>query len=152
MNPITLFVFLLDNRRYALPLGSVERVVPAVDMTPLPAPTDGVAGVIDVQGRAVPVLAMRRLLHLPEKELDVNDRFIIARTRERAVVLVADEVMGIAEVSEQEMTVAGSLFPETNMFKGVARLNGGMVLLLELDKLLPNAPAPEMNSTEKRYA
>ena len=51
-----LVVFRLDERRYALPLAVVERVVRAVDVTPLPKAPPMVLGVIDVHGRVLPVL------------------------------------------------------------------------------------------------
>lgn len=62
-----LVVFRLDERRYALPLSVVERVIRAVEVTPLPKAPPIVLGAIDVQGRVVPVLNVRRRFLMPDR-------------------------------------------------------------------------------------
>ena len=63
-----LVVFALDDQRYALHLSAVDRVVPMVRVTPLPKAPDIVIGVVNVQGRVIPVINMRRRFRLPERE------------------------------------------------------------------------------------
>ena len=75
-----LVVFTLDDQRYGLPLSAVERVVPMVDITPLPKAPDIVLGVVDVQGRVIPVVNLRRRLRLPERDIALTDQLVIART------------------------------------------------------------------------
>jgi purine-binding chemotaxis protein CheW len=69
-----LILFSLDERRFALPLRSVERVVRAVDITPLPDAPQMVLGVIDVQGEIVSVINLRRRCRMPERELQLTDQ------------------------------------------------------------------------------
>src|SRR3981081_3669364 len=98
-----LVVFRLDARRYALPLSAVERIVPAVEVTPLPKAPAIVLGVIDVEGRVLPMLNIRRRFGLPDKEIAPTGQFLIARTAQRAVVLVIDEAQGVIERSAIEI-------------------------------------------------
>ena len=86
-----LVVFLLNEQRYALYLPVVERVVSAVEVTPLPKAPDIVLGVINMQGKVIPVVNIRRRFGLPERQIDLSDQFIIANTTKRPVVLVASE-------------------------------------------------------------
>ena len=51
--------FSLDAQRYALPLASVERVIRVVEITPLSKALDIVLGVVNVQGRVIPVINLR---------------------------------------------------------------------------------------------
>src|SRR5690242_12083986 len=100
---IQLVVFRLEAQRYALPLGVVERITRAVEVTPLPEAPDVVLGVIDVGGTVLPVLNIRRRFGLPEREIGLSDQFIISRTTERRVVLVVDDVQGVVERRSEEL-------------------------------------------------
>ena len=71
--------FRLDQRRYALLLAVVDKVVRAVAITALPDAPAGVHGVIAVQGRVVPVINMRQRLDLPAADLRLQDQLIIAQ-------------------------------------------------------------------------
>lgn len=133
-----LFTFVLNGRRYGLPLSCVVRVLPSVEVAPLPKASDIVMGVIDVQGKILPVLDMRKRFHLHEKEISLNDKFVIAQAGGRTVALLAEDVAGIADVGEQDMTETEAIFPGVDYVKGVARLKDGMVLLLEMDRIISN--------------
>ena len=52
-------VFTLDEQRYALRLSAVERIVRAVEVIPLPETPKIVIGMINVQGRVMPVVNIR---------------------------------------------------------------------------------------------
>ena len=89
-----LVTFTLDHQRYAVNLSAVERIVPAAEVTPLPRAPGTVLGVIDVQGQILPVFDIRSRFGLPERDMDLNDKLIIANTPRRTVVLVVDSVTG----------------------------------------------------------
>ena len=54
-----LVVFALDDQRYALAFAVVEKVIRAVEITPLPQAPEIVSGAINVQGKIVPVVEGR---------------------------------------------------------------------------------------------
>ncbi len=130
-------VFSLDEPRYALPLSAVERVVRAVEITPLPNAPEVVQGMINVQGRIVPVVNIRELLHLPAREIYCGDHFIIARTQLRTVALVADYVAEIRECTGSEMVSAGETLPFVEYIKGVAKTEDNLILIYDLDLFVP---------------
>ncbi len=55
-----LVVFAFDEQRYALHLSAVERIVRMVEITPLPKAPEIVLGVVNVQGRIVPIVNIRK--------------------------------------------------------------------------------------------
>jgi purine-binding chemotaxis protein CheW len=58
--------FLLNDVRYAMDVSIVETVVDQTTTTAIPSPLDYVEGVIDLRGRIVPVISLRRKFHLAE--------------------------------------------------------------------------------------
>lgn len=131
-----ILVFTLDEPRYALNLAAVERVVRAVEITPLPKAPEIVLGVINVQGQIVPVVDVRKRLHLPAREMHLDDQFIIARTSRRLVALVVDSVVGIRALADQEMVSAQQALPCAEYIHGVAKLADNLVLICDLDQFL----------------
>lgn len=131
-----LVVFTLDEQRYALPLTAVERVVRVVEITLLPKAPEIVHGVINVQGRIIPVVNIRRRFRLPERELRLSDHCLIAHTTKRMVALVVDEVSGVLEPVDQAMTAAEQILPDLIYVAGVVKLADGMVLIHDLDSFL----------------
>jgi len=132
----SIVIFALDEPRYALYLSAVERIVRAVEITPLPKAPDIVLGVINAQGRILPVLDIRKRFRLSARVMQMDDRFIIARTARRSVTLAVDSVVGAHELTGQEMVSAKLAFPFAEYLKGVAKLEDNLVLIHDLDQFL----------------
>ncbi len=98
-----LVVFTLEEQRYALYLPVIERVVSAVEVTPLPKAPDIALGVINIQGKVIPVVNIRRRFGLAERQIDLSDQFIIANTSTSTVVLVAYTFSGVIEFAEGKL-------------------------------------------------
>lgn len=133
---IQLLLYHLEDRQYALPLAVVERVVHAVEVTSLPNVPKDVLGVIDVRGEILPVISMRERLNLPEREIDAEDRFIIARTSRRPLVLWVDDVSGVAEWPREKIVTGGQILPGLDHVRGLVELDGDMVLVEDLEAFL----------------
>lgn len=131
-----LVVFSLGEQRYALPVASVERVIRAVEITPLPKAPAIVSGVINIQGRIVPVVDVRRRFRLPEHDVRPGDQIIVARTAARPVALAVDAASGVIECPAERFVAAAAIVPGTEYVKGVVKLEDGMILIHDLDKFL----------------
>ena len=129
-------VFRLDAQGYALYLSVVEKVVRAAEITPLPKAPEIVLGVVNWQGRVVPVVNMRARFGLTAREIDLADRFIFARTRKRVVALIADSVDGVISRSREDIISPEHIVPGTEYIDGVAKIEDGLLLIHDLDKFL----------------
>lgn len=131
-----LLVFRLDEQRYALSLSAVERVVNAVEVTPMPGAPAIVLGVISVEGTILPVLNLRQRFGLPEREIGLEDHFLITKSGSRLVVFVVDEVQGVLERGDSSVTDAGQVAPDLKHFTGVVEADDGIVLIHDVEKFL----------------
>ncbi len=129
-----LVVFTLDDHKYALYLPVVERVVSAAEVTPLLKAPDIVLGVINIQGKVIPVANIRKRFGLPEREIGLSDQFIIANTSKRTVVLVVDTVSGIIEPAGEKLISSENITPGLEHVDGVIKLEDGLILIHDLDK------------------
>jgi len=107
-----------------------------VEISPLPKAPEIVLGVINVQGRIVPVFNVRKRFRLPERETSLSDQLIVAQTSRRTVAMLVDAVSGVVAYPEQQVITADRVLPGLEYLEGVAKLDGGMILIHDLDKFL----------------
>lgn len=138
--------FTIDGLRMALPLDKVERVVPAVEVTPLPSAPGAVLGVINLRGLVIPVFDLRRRFNLPEKEVLPENKMIISHASRRTVAIVADEVAGVIEAGPQEFAESREVLPEIAHVKGVLKTGKGMMIIQDIDRFLSIEEAGELAS------
>lgn len=137
MDGIRGFVVLhLDELRIALPLAAVERVIRATYVVCLPQALDIVLGVVNVQGRIIPIVNTRKRFRLPDREIVLTDQFVIARTQRRPVALMVDAVSGVLAYPEQDIVAADAILPGMEYVEGVARIKDGLILIHNLDTFL----------------
>ncbi len=84
-----------------------------------------VLGVIDWRGTILPVLSMRRRLHLPETPICLDDRLIIARSSRRRLALLVEEIVRVASLSEQDMAAAQGIREGIDSITGAVKMDGG---------------------------
>ena len=131
-----LVVFTLDDQRYALHLSAVERIVRVVEVTPLPKAPDIVLGIVNIQGRIIPVVNIRKRFHLPEREINLSDQLIIANTSKRPVALLTEAVNEVIEQSAERVATSEEILSGIKYVEGVVKLEDGMILIHDLDKCL----------------
>jgi purine-binding chemotaxis protein CheW len=131
-----LVVFSLDDQRYGLPLPAADRVLPMVAVSRLPGCPDVVLGAINLHGKVIPVLDVRRRLGLPAGEYGPAARLLVARTLRRTVALPVDAVSGVAEVAVEDVVPPDAVIPGIGHVAGIAALADGLLLIHDLDTFL----------------
>lgn len=142
-------MFTVDEQRYALRLASVERVARLVEITPLPGAPEIVPGMINVRGRLIPVVSMRRRFRLPEDGPEANAVLIIASTAKRSVALMVDAAIGIVTCPEADLIGAEQILPGIAHIQGVVKLPDGLLLIHDLDTLLSLAEERHLDEAIK---
>lgn len=132
-------VFHIGPDRYGLPLASIVRVLPLLQLKQLPLTPDYVAGLMDLHGAHVPVIDLSRLAGLAPTASQFDTRIVVADYllqdgSRRALGLLASRVRGIEELDEGKLADSGVL---TAPFLGqVASGADGTLQLMELQQLL----------------
>ena len=134
-----LVTFRLDWQTYALPIESVEQVIEMVTVTPIPQVNHLVQGVINVRGKAVPVVNLRRYFGLPEADPHLDPHIILAQTGMWRVGLVVDQVLNVISLPANEVVRPSEVLPEglgsAPFLRGLVQSQDGMVLVLDPDHL-----------------
>jgi len=129
------FTFVIDNHHFAISLNDVWRVIRAQEVKPVPEPPPFITGLIDYYGEIIPVINLRKRLGFPGKEIAVSDRFILVRSKNIHVALVADEVSGHVKPDKNEIIESVDINSGLK-FVRILKQEQELVLIYDLDELL----------------
>jgi chemotaxis signal transduction protein len=80
----------LGERRYGLPLASVERVLPMAYILALPDSGDGLLGMLNLHGQVLPVIGPHARLGLPAPKLSAAHKLVLLRASVPFLLWVED--------------------------------------------------------------
>jgi purine-binding chemotaxis protein CheW len=95
--------FLLTFETYAIEMRWVAETYPLKDLTPLPGTQPFVAGIINVRGRIISVIDIRKFFDLPEKGLTDLNKVIILHNGAMEFGILADEILGTRTIPLTEL-------------------------------------------------
>lgn len=132
---LELLEFRLAQECYALETRYVREVVPLRDLTPLPCTPPFVLGIVNVRGRILPVLDIKKFFDLPEQGLTDLHHIILIRGNDLEFGLLADVIIGVRTVPTE------TLQPSVSTLTGIrdAYLKGvtaERLVVLDLDRIL----------------
>ena len=148
-DPLELVSFAVDGQEYALPIDQVQEIVQAPEsVNQIPNSGSRVLGVIDLRGRLLPVVSMRRVFGLPVSALEPQNRIVVVSVGGGVVGMVMDTVRQVLRVPRElvaplpEMVTAGGRDSEV---ESVCRLDGGarLVSVLSVNRMFDS---PEIRS------
>lgn len=134
--------FHLGSQRYAFPIGCVREIQQIVAFSEVPSGGAGIIGMVNLRGLIIPALDVRHLVGMEPREYTLETRMIIADVHGEKMALIVDEVQDVFELPPDCLQDVPALHQLSAMMIGVARLEDGLVYLLDIDRLLA-AFAPE---------
>jgi purine-binding chemotaxis protein CheW len=132
---VEILEFTLGQERYAFPSLYVREVFPLTEITPLPGLPSHVLGVVNVRGRILSVMDIRRLLEFPNVGLTNLNKAIILHSAEMELAVLADEVTGVyvVDMDEGQTTLPTLAGNREDYLQGVTKER---VVILDAGKLL----------------
>jgi purine-binding chemotaxis protein CheW len=129
----TLIVFSLDDAEYALNVEKIVEGLRMVAITPIPESPDSVCGVINLRGRVIPILDLRRRLGLTPRPFDLRSPILVADDQDRFVGLVVDEVVQMLTLPANAIDGPEALGRSRQAVSAVARTGERLILILDLE-------------------
>lgn len=135
--------FYLDDARYALPLDRVQEIQQVVAFSEVPGGGMGVLGLVNLRGDVIPAVDLRTVMGLPTRERSLETPMVIAHVDSQRVALVVDGVEDVIEVSATCVQEPPSMHALAAKMICVARLDEGLVYVLDIDALLDTLSWPK---------
>jgi purine-binding chemotaxis protein CheW len=133
-----LATFFLADEEYGVDVRLVQEIIRVTEITQVPRAPEYIRGVINLRGRIIPVVDLKRKLGLGAVELTRQSRIVVAKVDERAIGLLVDGASQVLRVPVSCIEQAPEEIGESNAsyIRGVAKLEARLIILVDLNKAL----------------
>jgi purine-binding chemotaxis protein CheW len=131
------------GEQYGVPISQVQEIIRVGAITMVPNSPPYMEGVINLRGRVLPVLNLRKRLRLPAKDITKESRIVVTETNSKIIGLLVDTVSHVIKVPPGFVEDAPEevLEVDTDYITGVGKLKERLIILLDLEKLLKREKA-----------
>jgi purine-binding chemotaxis protein CheW len=135
---LQLVTFRLGNEEYSVDILSVQEIIRHMDLTRVPKAPEFVDGVINLRGKVIPVLDLRKRFGLDADENTNETRIIVVDINDKTVGFKVDAVSEVLRLSADTVEPPPSIVTDvdSDYIKGVGKMEGRLIILLEVSKIL----------------
>ncbi len=135
---LQLVTFTLENQEYAVDILKVQEINRLTEITKVPNPAPYIEGVINLRGKVVPVINIRKKLGFSEKDIDENSRVIIIDIPGNTRGIIVDAVSEILSIPSNIVEPMPPMAPnmDRSFIRGIAKLENRLVILTDIDTLI----------------
>lgn len=132
----------LDGERYAIAIDKVQEVILPGPITPLPQGPAHMLGLINLRNAVVPIVDLRLRLGLAAGDETDDTRIVVVNLEGRTIGLWVDGVDHVLRVDPQVfLPPPAAVGAACNYLVGVANLEGGPLILVDLERIFASDPA-----------
>ncbi|MBN1781632.1 purine-binding chemotaxis protein CheW [bacterium] len=102
-NSIEVIEFVLAYEKYAIESSYIDEVYPMKDFTVVPGTPSFVLGIINLRGRILSVIDIRRFFDLPVKGLSNLNRVLVVKTSEMELGILSDFILGVRRLPRKDI-------------------------------------------------
>lgn len=147
---IKLISFLLDDKEYAININFVQEVIEEKEITSVPKSPEYMEGVIDLRGHIIPIINLRKILGLKEREKKEDTKIAVVEVAETRFGIVIDSVKEVLNIHKFDIEPVPQFSVEKIEFlEGVAKTKDRLVMLFNLNKILKKEELQEIKTEEK---
>lgn len=145
-------VFALGNEFFGLDIHNVREVLMPRQVLPLPKSPSFMEGVINLRGRTIGIIDLRKYFELGQVLATPQARIMIVRVRNVLIGLIVDAVLEVADFAQGAIEKAPEIIGAQlrhSFINGVARMNDRMVFILNIETILSNEEIHHISDIRK---
>ncbi len=146
---LQLVSFNIADEEYGLPILKVQEIIRMQGFTRVPNSPPFVEGVINLRGKVIPVITLRKRFGLDPQPHGRQTRIVVAEVRDAILGFVVDSVSEVLRISPAAIEPTPRLGSSHQEFiAGVVKLDGRLLILLDVERLMTDAETIELVSSE----
>ena len=144
---LQLVTFRIGEEEFGVDILRVQEIIRTMAITRVPKAPDFVEGVINLRGKVIPIIDLRKRFALEVREHDKHTRIIVIEISNMIVGFVVDAVSEVLRIPADTVeppppAVMGGI--DSEYINGVGKLEDRLLILLDLDKLLSQEEQAEL--------
>lgn len=140
--------FRIGNETYGVRIGSVREIVRVPEITSVPNAPEAIEGVINLRGKIIPVMDLRKRFGEKLVQSDKRNRILVVELESKLLGLIVSSASEVLKIPPSEIEAPGTVFAEgeSSYVTGVGKLKGRLIILLDIARLLRQ---PEFKKLEE---
>ncbi len=129
--------FRIGSETFGVRISNVREIVRVPEITSVPNAPDYLEGVINLRGKIIPVMDLRKRFGQAEVQPDKKNRILVVDLDGKLVGLIVNAASEVLKIPPSEIEPPGSMLQEgeAGFVTGVGKLNGRLIILIDLNKL-----------------
>lgn len=132
---------------YGVPITQVQEINRLTTPTKLPKAPTFVEGVINLRGKVIPVIDLKKRFEMEGSQYTDNTRIIVVEIAGHTVGMIVDEVTEVLRISANNVEPPPSIIGgvTADYLRGVGKLGERLLVLLDLHQILTRSESEELN-------
>jgi purine-binding chemotaxis protein CheW len=133
--------FKVGRETYGVPITSLHEIVRVPEITAVPDAPDYMEGVINLRGKIVSVIDLRKRFHESKTALNRRNRILVVEHGGRLSGLIVDSASEVIKIPTADVEPAPTVLQDggLNCVTGLGKYHGRLIVLLDISKLLENS-------------
>ena len=133
-----LVVFDLADEGYGVDISSVREIIRMQEITRVPRAPDFVEGVINLRGRVIPVVDLRKRFGFTVTDWTKDTRIVVVDIAGQDIGVVVDAVTEVLRLAATSVEPPSSVITtaDSEYLLGIAKLESRLIILLDLERAL----------------
>jgi purine-binding chemotaxis protein CheW len=130
--------FRVGRETFGVPIALVHEIVRVPEITAVPDAPEYIEGVINLRGKIISIVDLRKRFGEKEIKPSRKNRILVAEVGSRLVGLIVDAASEVLKIPPADVEPPPNVFGqgELNYVTGVGKLNGRLIILIDLSKIL----------------
>jgi purine-binding chemotaxis protein CheW len=130
--------FRIGRETFGLPIALVREIVRVPEITSVPNAPDYIEGVINLRGRIIPVVDLRKRFGDMSGATSKKNRIVVVELENRLIGLLVHSASEVLRIPPSDIEAPQNVFQEGELsyITGVGKLKGRLVILLDLSRIL----------------
>jgi purine-binding chemotaxis protein CheW len=130
--------FNVGRETYGIPISSLHEIVRVPEITAVPDAPAYLEGVINLRGKIVSVIDLRKRFGKPTTTLDRHSRILVVEHRGRLAGMIVDSASEVIKIPDTEVESAPTMMRDGGLdcVTGLGKYKGRLIILLDIGKVL----------------
>jgi purine-binding chemotaxis protein CheW len=130
--------FQIGRETYGIPITSLHEIVRVPEITAVPDAPDYMEGVINLRGKIVSVIDLRKRFNQKQQAATRRNRILVAEHKGRLCGLIVDSASEVIKIPSEDVEPATAVFQDggSNAITGLGKYKGRLIVLLDVCRLL----------------
>ncbi len=147
---LQLVTFKLENEEFGVDILKVQEINKMMNITKIPNAPVFIEGVINLRGKIIPIIDLRKRLGFHNRVYDKSTRIIVVELDGLVLGFIVDSVSEVLRIPGNTIEPPPSIVAgiESDYIEGVGKLNDRLLILLELKKIFASPERKEIENIE----